>query len=45
MIYAVPECMIEKTNECKNNFENSSTTKVNKYIPSGFYNFYNHLEA
>ena len=28
--------MIEKIDECKNNPENSSTTKVSEYIPSGF---------
>ena len=28
--------LIEKTDECKNNPENSSTTKVDEHIPSGF---------
>ena len=28
--------MIEKIDGCKNNPENSSTTKVSKHIPSGF---------
>ena len=28
--------MIEKIGGCKNNPENSSTTKVSKHIPSGF---------
>ena len=28
--------MIEKIDECKNNPENSSTTKVSKHTPSGF---------
>ena len=36
IIYADLECIIEKTDGCKNNPENSSTTKVNKHIPSGF---------
>ena len=36
IIEAVFECMIEKIDECKNNPENSSTTKVSKHIPSGF---------
>ena len=36
VIYADLECLIEKTDECKNNLENSSTTKVGKHIPSGF---------
>ena len=34
--YADLECMIEKIDGCKNNLENSSTTKVNEHIPSGF---------
>ena len=29
-------CIIEKIDGCKNNSENSSTTKVSKHIPSGF---------
>ena len=36
IIYADLECIIEKTDECKNNPENPSTTKVSKHIPSGF---------
>ena len=36
IIYADLECMIERTDGCKNNPENSSTTKVSKHIPSGF---------
>ena len=30
------EFLIEKTDGCKNNPENSSTTKIAKHIPSGF---------
>ena len=30
------ECLIEKIEACKNNPENSSTTKVGKHIPSAF---------
>ena len=30
------ECLIEKINECKNNTENLSTTKVTEHIRSGF---------
>ena len=30
------ECVIEKIDRCKNNPENSSTTRVSKHIPSGF---------
>ena len=36
IIYADLECLTEKTDGCKNNPENSSTTKVIKHIPSGF---------
>ena len=35
-IYADLVCIIEKIDGCKNNPEISSTTKVRKYIPSGF---------
>ena len=36
IIYADLECIIEKIDECKNNHENSSATKVSEHIPSGF---------
>ena len=36
IIYAALECIIEKTDGCKNNPESSSTTEVSEYIPSGF---------
>ena len=36
IIYADLECIIEKNDECKNNPENSSITKVNEHIPSDF---------
>ena len=36
IIYAGLECLIEKTDGCKNNPVNSSTTKVDKHINSGF---------
>ena len=36
IIYSDLECLIEKTEGCKNNPENSSTTKVGKHIPSNF---------
>ena len=35
-IYPDLEFIIEKIDGCKNNPENSSTTKVSKHIPSGF---------
>ena len=35
IIYTDLECMIEKTDGCKSNPENSSTTKVSEPIPSG----------
>ena len=36
IIYADLEYLIEKIDECKNNPENSFTTKVSEHIPSGF---------
>ena len=36
VIYADLECLIEKTDGCKNNSGNSSTTKANEHISSGF---------
>ena len=36
IIYADLECLIEKIDGCKNNPENSSTTKVGEHIPLGF---------
>ena len=36
IIYAALECKIEKIDACKNNPENSSTTKVSEHIPSSF---------
>ena len=36
IIYADRECIIEKIDVCKNNIENSSTTKVTEHISSGF---------
>ena len=38
IIYADLECSIEKIDGCKNNPENSSTTKVSKHVPSGLNN-------
>ena len=36
VIYADLECLIKKIDGCKNNAENSSTTKVSQHILSGF---------
>ena len=36
VIYADLECIIEKTNGCENNLENSSKTKESKHIQSDF---------
>ena len=41
IIYADLECLIEKTDRCKNNSKTSSTTKINKHIPTRFFNVYN----
>ena len=35
-IYADLECILGKTDGCKNNPETSSTTKVSEYIQLGF---------
>ena len=36
IIYADLQCLIEKNDGCKNNPENSFTTKVGEHIPLGF---------
>ena len=36
IIYGNRECLIENTDGWKNNSENSSTSKVDKHIPSSF---------
>ena len=36
IIYADLQCIIEKTEGCKSNPENSSTAKVSNHITSGF---------
>ena len=36
IIYTALECLIEKTDGCKNDPENSSTAEVGKHFPSGF---------
>ena len=35
-IYADLECLLEKMSNCQNNPNKSSTTKINKYTPSGY---------
>ena len=35
-IYADVECLLEKKSSCQNNPNKSSTTKINKHIPSGY---------
>ena len=34
--YTDLECIIEKTDGCKNNPENSSTAEVTEHVPSGY---------
>ena len=34
VIYADLECLLEKMSTCQNNPNKSSTTKINKHIPS-----------
>ena len=41
IIYADLDYLLEKVNTCHNNPEKSSTTKINKHIPSG-YLFFTH---
>ena len=36
VINAELECLVEKTDGCKNNPESSSTRKVSEHIPSSF---------
>ena len=36
VIYANLECLLEKMNTCQNNPNESSTTEINKHIPSGY---------
>ena len=36
VIYADLECLLEKISTCINNPNQSSTTKINKHIPSGY---------
>ena len=36
IVYADVESLLEKMNTCHNNPEKSSTTKINKYTPSGY---------
>ena len=39
IIYADLECLLEKISTCYNNFEESSTTEINKHTPSGYSSF------
>ena len=41
VIYADLECLLEKISTCYNNPEESSTTEINKHIPSGYSLFTN----
>ena len=36
VIYANLECLLEKMSSCINNPNESSTTKINEHIPSGY---------
>ena len=36
VVYADLECLLEKMSTCYNNPEESSTTKINKHMPSGY---------
>ena len=39
IIYADLECLLKKMSTCINNPNESSTTKINKHTPSGFFIF------
>ena len=39
VIYTDLECLLEKMSTCINNPNESSTTKINKHVPSGYSNF------
>ena len=41
IIYADLQCLIEKTDKCKNNTENPSTTKVSGHNSISIFNVYN----
>ena len=36
VVYADLECLLEKMSTCQNNPNESSTTEINKYTPSGY---------
>ena len=36
VVYADLECLLEKMSTCQNNLNESSTTEINKHIPSGY---------
>ena len=35
-VYADLECLLEKMSTCQNNPNESSTTEINKHLPSGY---------
>ena len=41
LVYADLECLLEKMSTCQNNSNQSSTTEINKHIPSGYSIFTN----
>ena len=36
VVYADLECLLEKVNTCQNSPNESSTTEINKHVPSGY---------
>ena len=36
VVYADLECLLEKMSKCQNNHNESSTTEINKHVPSGY---------
>ena len=45
IIYADLACLLERNDGCKNNPEDSSTTKLGEHIPSDFQCLQYHLKA
>ena len=36
VVYAELECLLEKNSKCQNNPNKSSTTEIDKHVPSGY---------
>ena len=45
VVYADLECLLEKMSTCQNNPNESSTTEINKHVPSGYSLFIIHMDV